>query len=271
MAAKNKKIGGFSFLARQSKKKEKWLRQNKIQDCSISQLLDRIRPDIQGTRRNRTNKSEVYKRASEILSKCNISGSYCGLSAAYFGEIYQTLSPNVQGLFVNCEYKKSLANQLKDYTSILSWLYNTEFKLFEGNIFDCLNKTKNKFSIVDLDLMTCMATPLFSARQKLEPILESIENSTTQKFMLLLWSTYGMKALTEERYDTEVRDTLLKMIRMKHKILEHKNFKYCDNHIPIKVELLALSKRQQRRKKNDKETNTSTKSISHTQSTPSPT
>lgn len=244
MPAENKKVGGFSFLAARSKKKEKWLHKNKTQECSISQLLDQIRPNIQGTRKNRNNKAEVYKRASEICHSFNISGNIISLSAGYSAEIYQAFVPAISGKFVSCEYKKSLANQLRDYTSLISWLYNTEFRLYEGDIFDCLAKTQDKFSIVDLDLMTCLATPLFSARQKIKPILESIENSTTQKFMLLLWSTYGMKALTEERYDTEVKDTLLRMIKRKYKILEHKNFKYCDNRIPIKVELLALRRRK---------------------------
>lgn len=251
MPAENKKVGGFSFLAARSKKKEKWLRKNKTQECSISQLLDQIRPNIQGTRRNRTNKSEVYKRASEICHSFNISGSIISLSAGYSAEIYHAFSPAISGKFVSCEYKKSLANKLRDYTSLLSWLYNAEFKLYEGNIFDCLVRTQDRFSIVDLDLMTCLATPLFSARQKIKPILESIEDSTAKRFLLMLWSTYGMKTLTEQRYDTEVKDTLLRMIKKKHKILEYKNFKYCDNRIPIKVELLALSQRKQKRRKNN--------------------
>lgn len=233
-----------SFLAKRSKQKEKWLRTTKPPEYSV--ILDKIRPEVQGTRKNRFNKAEVYKQASEIAKSICISGSYCGLAAAYSYEIRSAFKTTINGLFVNCENNKKLANQLKDYTSILSWLYNMDFSIYQGNIFDCLASTKHKFSIVDLDLMSCLATPNYTAQQKIEPIVKSLENAVSNRFLLILWSCYGMKALTEERYDQEVRPTLIKTIREKYKILRYRNYKYCDNHIPIKVEILGL---EQRRKK----------------------
>jgi hypothetical protein len=92
--------------------------------------------------------------------------------------------------------------------------------------------------------MSCLATPKKDAQEGITPIIESIENSTTKKFLLILWSCYGMKALTEKRYDEEVRDVLLREIRKKHKILQYLPFKYCDNHIPIKAEILALRRKK---------------------------
>lgn len=235
-----------SFIAIRAKKKEKKLKVKKNSECSMSKTISLFRPKIELTRKNRTNKTEVYKRASEVLDYFNINGSYCGLSAAYAPEIYEIFNSKINGIFLNCEKNRNFACQLKDFTSIISWLYKQDFYLFEGDIFKCLTNTNDKFSIIDFDLMNCLATIKQTENKKLSYILKSIENATTKKFLLIIWSCYGMKVLTEDRYDFQVRETLLRKIKTKYKIIQYLPFKYCDNHIPIKAEIFALEKRKRK-------------------------
>jgi hypothetical protein len=248
-------------ITRRAKQKEKRLRSKKSTECSTSKVVSLFRPRIELTRKNRTNKTEVYKRASEVLDNFDISGSYCGLSAAYAPEIYEIFSPKIKGTFLNCERNTTFARQLKDFTSIIAWLYKQDFSFFEGDIFKCLSNVNNKFSIIDLDLMNCLATPKHTEKEQLSFIMQSIKNATTEKFLLILWSCYGMKVLTENQYDFQVRKTLLKKIKGSYKIMQYLPFKYCDNHIPIKAEIFALKRRRLR---NGKATNISSEGSTNT-------
>jgi hypothetical protein len=234
-----------SFLATRAKRKERWLRA-KCQDRSFY-LIEQIRPSIEKTRKNRTNKSEVYKKVKNVLSDLCIQGDYIGLAAGYAYEIGQDLGLSFKSRIVNVEKNRSYADQLEPFTDILNWLNNGRFFLARGDVINILNDSMEKFSIIDLDLMKCLATPNTTGEQNIQPIVSCLKNSTTNKFLLMLWSCYGMKALTEKRYDTEVRDTLLREIRKEYKILKYIPFKYCDNHIPIKVEILGLEKKKKRK------------------------
>jgi len=239
--------------------KEKHLKLKNSKDFS-SELISQIRPDIAGTRKIRINKREVYRKASAIARKFNIKGNYIGLAAGYSPDIYQVFDSSITGSFVNCEKNIHYVNELKSFTRVASWLQNRQLYIYEGNIFDCLVRTSDKFSIVDLDLMTFLATPNKNAIEIVDPIVQSLKNSTSNKFLLIIWSCYGMKVLTEERYNLEVRPTISKKITQKHRILEHLSFKYCDNHIPIKVEIFGLQRRNQKEKENDSSTEGSTNS-----------
>lgn len=235
----------MNFLAKRAKQKEKWLR-TKDNRNNLS-LISRFRPSIEKSRKSRKNKSEVYKKARNVLSKFSIKGNYIGLAAAFAYEISQDLGLSPKSRVVNVEKNRNYVEQLAPFTDILSWLNNERFFLKHANIIDFLQNSSERFSIIDLDLMKCLATPNTSGEQHIKPILDCLKNSTTNKFLLMLWSCYGMKALTEERYDSEVRNVLLREVRKNYKVLEYVPLKYCDNRIPIKVEILALRKMRRMR------------------------
>lgn len=231
------------------KSREKWLRISRLAPQSKKlKIVSSFRPSIEKTRRNRNNKAEVYKRASGIAKKYSLFGSYIGLAAAYAANIYETFNGSITQTFSNCEKNRTYYNKLLSFTRKLNKLYkNIDFRLYNDDIVWCLQNAQqlqeNKFAIVDLDLMSCLATPNKSPKEIVTPILDSLEFATKNRFLLMLWSAYGMKALTEERYDKEVRPFILKYLSKKYAILSYSPFKYCDNHIPIKVEIFALRKR----------------------------
>ena len=232
------------------KSKEQWLRVSQPAQLSKKlKIVSNFRPSIEKTRKSRTNKAEVYKRASGIVKKCSIVGSYCGLSAAYAADIYETFYPNIKGTFSNCEKNREYYKKLLPFTKKLNRLYsNIDFRLYNDDIFWCLQNTsqlqENRFAIIDLDLMSCLATPNKTQNEIVTPIIDSLEFATRNRFLLMLWSTYGMKVLTEEKYNKQIRPFIFRGLSKKYAILKHLPFKYCDNHIPIKVELLALRRRK---------------------------
>lgn len=174
-----------------------------------------------------------------------ISGSYIGLAAAYADQIYESLAPQVKGLILNCEGHKDSAESLSWFTKIVNYLYQTpRFQLYTGNIFNAAHEVSEKFAVVDLDMMKCLQTNKAPAQKRIEPIIQLLNNCTANKFILLLWSCYG-RAITEQAYDEQVRNIVVRSLAQNWRIVTHQPFKYCDNHIPIKVELFALTKRAQ--------------------------
>jgi hypothetical protein len=232
------------------KSKEQHLRVSRSARLSKKlKIVSSFRPSIEQTRKSRKNKAEVYKRASVIAKKRGIVGSYIGLAAAYAPDIYETFYPNITQTFSNCEKDRGHYKKLLSFTRELKSLYNNiDFRIYNDDIFWCLQNMQllqeNKFAIVDLDLMSCLATTRKTASDIVIPIIDSFEQATKNRFLLMLWSAYGMKVLTEKRYDKEVRPFVLKMLSKRYAILEHSPLKYCDNCIPIKAEIFALRKRK---------------------------
>ena len=219
----------------------------------LSETLVLQKPNVKGTRKNRKNKSEVYKLAKNVLCNISLKGNYIGLGAAFIPEIYDTLSPQIEGLVLNCENDSKSAHKLRSYTKLIRKTYRklnkkTDFALYEGDIFEAMKYLPHKFSIVDLDLMEYLGTTKKGYKpKKVERIVKSLKVCTTNKSALILWSLYG-KCNWECQYDEEFRPKLLRQIASDFKILDIYSYKYRDNYIPVKVELLVLQKRK--RKKN---------------------
>jgi hypothetical protein len=236
-------------LAQKAKNREKHLKTLVKEENNIPSQLVAYRPSVYGTRKCRNNKNEVYKRTSDILYKYGIKGNYVGLAAAHAPDIYEVLSPQAQGKIVNCEKNKDSANKLIYYTGLANQFYKDKFSLYEGDIFQYMNETDNVFSIIDLDLMEMLGsawTEDIVHINKINRIVNSVQKSSSNKFLLMIWSTIGMKVITRDQYDEKVRPAILKAIGKPFRILKHVPFRYCDNSIPIRVELLVAQKRRKK-------------------------
>jgi hypothetical protein len=218
---------------------EVWVDTNKIEDTITlaSQVRNWYTKDI-STRLNRWNKAEVYKIAGNILREFSIKGSYIGLGGFYIPEIIQAFGKQIKGSVINCEKKKKYIPPLEEHTELLNKIYkHPKFFLARGNIFRTIQKSKDRYSILDLDLMMCLD------EEKLNKITDAVEKAAANKCLLCLWTCYG-KAIHEDEYNSFARPQLLEKLTENFKILTHKSIKYRDNVIPMKVELLALSRRK---------------------------
>jgi len=195
--------------------------------------------------RSRWNKAEVYKIAGNVLRKFSVKGNYIGLSDTYISEIISTLSPQIEGQVVNCEWNKSRAEMTKKHTELVNQLDSNSHSFFAGDIFKKIEESENTYSIIDLDLMWCLN------EEKLNKIVKGVEKAATNKCCLLLWTCYG-HAITQDKYNNEMRPQLIKSLRNDFKILDHKSLKYRDNVIPIKVEILILSRRNRKQTTKEK-------------------
>jgi len=215
------------------KRREKRLKpQNR---SSINKSDDYINIEIGLANFNRYNKDKVYKIARNVLYKSGIKGNYIGLGGFYIREIAEALGPQVKKI-TNCENKEKYIADLEDYYAEQCFESN-KHSLYIGDIFDRIQNSEEKFSVIDLDLTWCLN------KEKLAKILCGIEKAAANKCLVALWSCYG-RAITEKKYDEEIRPLLLRRLRENFKIIEHKAFKYRDNVIPIKVELVALKRKK---------------------------
>jgi hypothetical protein len=233
------------------KAREQWLHKKQPFVPKYSRPSNMIRPFLSGTRVSRNNKTEVYRIANRLLNKHKISGKYVGLAEAYADDIFLTLKPHIQNTFVNYERDNRKIEQIIGYQTILQSLWpKVSFVAKNADILDC---SESNVSIIDLDLMECLSTPKQTANQKVSRLFSCVNKISANRSLVMIWSCYGMKVISESQYDTIVRPEILLQFASNFRILEHKIYKYCDNHIPIKVELLVISRRHNNRRRKNEE------------------
>jgi hypothetical protein len=219
------------MLDQELKRRERWLRVSKPDIQPLSK-----HPEIIGTRRFRHNKQYIYEQAKLILDKHNITGEYIGLAADRMEEIYSTFNPHITR-FTNCEIRNDFYSVLKQETGILNQEYeNSPFCFYSGDIYERMLFNPDTYSVIDLDLMKCLRA------EDIEQIFHSITWASKDKCLVMLWSSYG-HAITERYYDFDVKPEIRKQCCKYFHRLDYRSFKYRDNVIPMKVEMLTLKNR----------------------------
>ncbi len=232
------------------------LKEERIQRMVSSDPLTQFKPVVRGTRKNRACKEHIYKLAGNLARDNQLSGNMVSLGAAYALEIYKEFSTVITDRFVNVEKDKTSFLRLSDYyrnllsgdnfDSLVTNLSEedrvnlSKVSLVRGDIFNLLEmKRATDLAVVDLDLMQRLDRGL------VDKIYRSLEGSgvTKNRFLLTVWSTYG-RSCTEDEYDSMARPYLIYKFALdrasRYDLVDYRTYKYCDNHIPLKVEMLVL-------------------------------
>lgn len=213
-------------------------------------------PHVKGTRTRRNCKEQIYKLAGQLARDHQLHGNMISLAAAYGLDIMKEFHSVVSECFINCERDKHSYLQLCEFyyklRNDLQWWKKIEDKsdlnklvMVKADIFDILDSARQvkDIAVVDLDLMQRLDTSL------VDKIYSSLAKPGLHKdrFLLAVWSTYG-RSCTEDFYDSKARPYLLQKFVMergaRYNLIDYRTFKYCDNHIPLKVELLVLENRK---------------------------
>lgn len=222
-----------------------------------------FKPTVKGTRAHRNCKEQIYKLAGQLAIKHQLSGNMISLGAAYALEIYKEFSNCITNRFINVEKDKksylSLSRYYYDlrngncFDSLVANLSDDQKRtldkvfLMRADIFNVLEmKRARELAIVDLDLMQVLTPEL------IDKTYRSLEGSEvhTDRFLLAVWSTYG-RSCTEAEYDSSARPYLIQRFVLdpstRYNLIDYETYKYCDNHIPLKVELLVLENKKNAR------------------------
>jgi hypothetical protein len=108
--------------------------------------------------------------------------------------------------------------------------------IYHEDIFSYLMyQPANKYNLFDLDLMCHLNV------ERITKIVEALGRTAEKMAVLNLVTSYG-HGLTTAKYEEELRPILLQEIGQVFKINVKESGKYCDRHIPMKYEHIAISR-----------------------------
>jgi hypothetical protein len=206
---------------------------------SISTELIQARPLIHGHKMIRDMKDRVYNTwVVRHIAPRSISGNYVGLAAAYIPEIYSLLSPWLQGHLVSCQKHRADYKSLLPYMEQVKKVYReADLRLVRTDIFNYMQKTRNQYSLIDLDLMCTLN------EHSVYSIYEAIIRTTANTSAVAVWHTSGRVTT-----DTEIQEVWRPLLfclldEGPTEILDYTQVDYFEGY-PMRCDLFTLQRRR---------------------------